>query len=42
MSDVGLGFGFRVRVGGVAVDLGGFVNDIEGGEERKEGLSYWW
>ena len=41
MFDVGLGFGFRVRVGGVAVDLGGFVNDI-GGEERKEGLSYWW
>jgi hypothetical protein len=31
MFDIGLGFGFRVRVGGGAVDLGGFVNDAEGG-----------
>ena len=31
MFEMGLGFGFRERVGGGAVDLGGFVNDIEDG-----------
>ena len=42
MFDVGLGFGFRVRAGGVMVDLGGLVDDVGGGEEEDEGFELRW
>ena len=41
MFDMGLGFGIRVRAGGVVVDLGGFVNDV-GGEEEDGGFELRW
>ena len=40
MFDMGLGFGIRVRAGGVVVDLGGFVNDV--GEEEDGGFELRW
>ena len=42
MFDVSLSFGFRVRAGGVVVDLGGCVSDVEEGGEEDRGFELRW